>query len=269
MRARGPALPLRALYTRPLMLAALFYGLGALLARDGRLPQGVLLVCAAISLLAWCLTHLCRRRCAALLVAFALFFGAARMNLAVGTRPELEDRFSVPFSGTVADTPAVDAEIARLTCRLTDVFVEGEALGYDIRLYLRGDVSSLRTLAPGQRVEATGHLWAPDTPTNPGQFDFADYLWRNGMAAYATAQWADAAVLGEARGRCGARSCPTGWNSSTRRCWKGRRRRRSSRRRRRCPSCANAASWKCATGRRFWAARRATRRAKPRACWTG
>lgn len=200
MRARGPALPLRALYTRPLMLAALFYGLGALLARDGRLPQGVLLVCAAISLLAWCLTHLCRRRCAALLVAFALFFGAARMNLAVGTRPELEDRFSVPFSGTVADTPAVDAEIARLTCRLTDVFVEGEALGYDIRLYLRGDVSSLRTLAPGQRVEATGHLWAPDTPTNPGQFDFADYLWRNGMAAYATAQWADAAVLGEARG---------------------------------------------------------------------
>ena len=121
MERRGPSLPLRALHTRPLMLAAAFFGCGALLARDGRLPQGVLLVCAAALLLLWCLSHLRKRQCAALLVACALFLGAARMNIAVSGRPRVEDQFSVPIAGTVADTPSVDAEIGRLTCHLTDV----------------------------------------------------------------------------------------------------------------------------------------------------
>ena len=200
MRRRSPSLPLRALHTRPLMLSAAFFGLGALLARDGRLPQGVLLVCAAVFLLAWCLTHLRRRQCAALLVCAALFLGAARMTVAVSTRPVLEDQFSIPIAGTVAEPPFVDAEIGRLTCRLTDVKAAGEALGFDIRLYLRGDVSALRDIAPGQRISATGHLWAPDAATNPGQFDFAAYLWRNGMGAYATAELSDAAILGKAHG---------------------------------------------------------------------
>lgn len=91
----------------------------------------------------------------------------------------------------------VDTELMRLTCRLTDVRAEGEALDYDIRLYLRGDVAALRAIAPGQRVEATGHLWSPDAATNPGEFDFSAYLWRNGMAAYATANLSDAQVTGE------------------------------------------------------------------------
>ena len=95
------------------MLSAAFFGLGALLARDGRLPQGVLLVCAAVFLLAWCLTHLRRRQCAALLVCAALFLGAARMTVAVSTRPVLEDQFSIPIAGTVAEPPFVDAEIGR------------------------------------------------------------------------------------------------------------------------------------------------------------
>ena len=200
MRRRAPSLPLRALHTRPLMLSAAFFGFGALLARDGRLPQGVLLVCAAVLLLAWCLLHLRGRRCAALLVACALFLGAARMGAAVATRPVLEDQFSIAIAGTVADTPSVDAEIGRLTCRLTDVRVVDETPDFDIRLYLRGNVSALRDIAPGQRVTFTGHLWAPDEATNPGQFDFAAYLWRNGVAAYATAELEDAVISGEARG---------------------------------------------------------------------
>ena len=200
MKRQGPSLPLRALRTRPLMLAAAFFGCGALLAWDGRLPLGVLLVCAAVLLLLWCLSHLRRRQCAALLVACALFLGAARMTLAVSGRPSVEDQFSVPIAGTVADAPFVDAEIGRLTCRLADVRVNGETTGFDIRLYLRGNVPSLRDIAPGQRVSMTGHLWAPDEATNPGQFDFAAYLWRNGLAAYATAELADATVSGEASG---------------------------------------------------------------------
>ena len=201
MRRRAPSLPLRALHTRPLMLSAAFFGFGALLARDGRLPQGVLLVCAAVLLLAWCLLHLRSRRCAALLVACALFLGAARMGAAVATRPVLEDQFSIVIAGTVADTPSVDAEIGRLTCRLTDVRVVDETPDFDIRLYLRGNVSALRDIAPGQRVTFTGPLvGAGRGHPNPGQFDFAAYLWRNGVAAYATAELEDAVISGEARG---------------------------------------------------------------------
>ena len=99
MQRRAPSLPLRVLYTRPLMLGALLFGLGALLARDGRLPLGVLLACAALPLPIWCFLRLRGRRCAALLAACALFFGAARMTVAIGTRPVLEDQFSVPISG--------------------------------------------------------------------------------------------------------------------------------------------------------------------------
>ena len=78
--------------------------------------------------------------------------------------------------------------------------VVDETPDFDIRLYLRGNVSALRDIAPGQRVTFTGHLWAPDGATNPGQFDFAAYLWRNGVAAYATAELEDAVISGEARG---------------------------------------------------------------------
>ena len=188
---------MRALYTRPLMLFAALFGLGAIAAQDGRLPLGVLLACAVALLFAWIALRMSGRRCAALLAACGLFLGAARMTQAVSVQPQVQDRFSIALSGTVADSPIVDTELMRLTCRLTDVRAEGEALDYDIRLYLRGDVAALRAIAPGQRVEATGHLWSPDAATNPGEFDFSAYLWRNGMAAYATANLSDAQVTGE------------------------------------------------------------------------
>lgn len=192
---------MRALYTRPLMLFAAFLGLGAIAAQDGRLPLGVLLACAAALLFAWVALRMGGKRCAALLAACGLFLGAARMTQAVSAQPPVEDRFSIAISGTVADSPFVDTEIMRLTCRLTDVRIDGEAPGFDIRLYLRGDdVAALRAIAPGQRVEATGHLWAPDAASNPGEFDFSAYLWRNGMAAYATANLADAQITGEPAG---------------------------------------------------------------------
>ena len=188
---------MRALYTRPLMLFAALFGLGVIAAQDGRLPLGVLLACAFVLLFAWIALHMGGRRCAALLAACGLFLGAARMTQAVSAQPQVQDRFSIALSGTVADSPFVDTELMRLTCRLTDVRAEGEALDYDIRLYLRGDIAALRAIAPGQRVETTGHLWSPDAATNPGEFDFSAYLWRNGMAAYATANLADTQVTGE------------------------------------------------------------------------
>lgn len=61
--------------------------------------------------------------------AAAVFLGAARMTQAVNAQPVVEDRFSVTISGTVADSPFVDAEIDRLTCRLTDVHAGGEPVG--------------------------------------------------------------------------------------------------------------------------------------------
>ena len=80
-----------------------------------------LLLCGAGLLLAYALLRLGGRQCAALVAAAAVFLGAARMTQAVNAQPVVEDRFSVTISGTVADSPFVDAEIDRLTCRLTDV----------------------------------------------------------------------------------------------------------------------------------------------------
>ncbi len=201
MRARrGGWLPMRALYTRPLTLFAALFGLGAIFARDGRLPLALLASCGAFLVLAYGLARLGKRRCSALIVAAGLFLGAARMTQAVNAQPAVEDRFSLTVSGTVADSPFVDAQIDRLTCRLTDVRADGEALDYDIRLYLRGNESALREIAPGQIVTATAHLWAPDRAGNPGEFDFSAYLWRNGVAAYATAELADAQISGAPRG---------------------------------------------------------------------
>lgn len=195
---------MRALYTRPLTLFAALFGLGVLFAMDGRLPLWALLLCGAGLLLAYALLRLGGRQCAALVAAAAVFLGAARMTQAVNAQPVVEDRFSVTISGTVADSPFVDAEIDRLTCRLTDVHAGGEPLGYDIRLYLRGSETALRTVSPGQTVTATAHLWAPDRSGNPGGFDFSAYLWRNGVAAYATANLADAEITGDPHGLAAA-----------------------------------------------------------------
>lgn len=198
---RGPLLPLRALYTRPLMFCAALFGLGALLARDGRMPLWPLLALSGAFLLAWLLAwRLGGRRLSALLAACLLFLGAARMTHAVNAQPSLEDRFSIALRGTIADAPLVDGEIDRLSCRLTDVRVDGEPLGFDVRLYLRGPESALCEVAPGQTISTTGHLWAPDAATNPGEFDFGAYLWREGLAAYATAYWDDAVLEGEPSG---------------------------------------------------------------------
>ena len=200
MQRRAPSLPLRVLYTRPLMLGALLFGLGALLARDGRLPLGVLLACAALPLPIWCFLRLRGRRCAALLAACALFFrrgahdGGHRHAPCAGRpvfRAHQRHRRGYALC-RCGDWPSHLPPEGRKHCRGT--------LGCDIRLYLRGDITLLRNIAPGQRIEATGHLWAPDAATNPGQFDFAGYLWRNGVAAYATAQLADATISGTPSG---------------------------------------------------------------------
>lgn len=193
-------LPTRALQTRPLALFSLLFGLGALCAADGRLALLPLCVCGFGLIAAYALLRLGGRRFGALVAASAVFLGAAHMTRAVERQPVIEDRHDVEISGVVKGSVYVDAQIDRLTCRLTDVELDDEAFGYDLRLYLRGDESSLRKVLPGQRVCAFGHLWAAEKAGNPGEFDFSAYLWRNGIAAYCTADLADARITGSAGG---------------------------------------------------------------------
>lgn len=193
-------LPLRALETRPLVVCAVLFGVGALGAQAVSMPLWPMLALGAASLAAWLLLRPGGRRCAALLAAACLFLGAARMSAAIQARPACQTRFDVRFCGTVADSPLVDDEDSRMTCRFTDVQIEDEALGFDVRLYLRGDVRALREILPGRQICATGHLWDAEPASNPGEFDLRAYLWRNGMAGYLTAQLSDAQVTGEAAG---------------------------------------------------------------------
>ena len=144
----------------------MLYGLVALL---GKRSAGVLLICAA------------------------LFLGAARMTSAL-IRPKIEARYGVQISGTIRGEPLLQEDKDRLVCRLTGVRIDDEPLNADIRLYLREGASSLQGVQAGQNVRVRGMLWEPDVAKNPGEFDFAAFLWKNGMAAYATAKVSDAEI---------------------------------------------------------------------------
>lgn len=51
------------------------------------------------------------------------------------------------------------------------------------KLYATIPASLEEKVYPGRKIEVTGYLYRPPTPNNPGQFDFGNYLNRNGAFA--------------------------------------------------------------------------------------
>ena len=183
----------RLLLTRPVLLAAALFGVGVIGALHSSVPAMYWLCPGAALLLGGLIAPAGRRSPkTALVLAAMLFLGAWRVSAVLQARPMLETRYDVAISGVIAEDPTLDAENDRIFCRLRDVRVDGERLGCDLRLYLHGGVKSLARIRYGQGVSLTGHLFAPDAPRNPGEFDFGRYLWRYGMAGYATGNLADA-----------------------------------------------------------------------------
>lgn len=123
-------------------------------------------------------------------------YAAARLQ----ARPEFETAYNAAFSGRVSGSPYTDNDGERFVCTLTDITVNGAPISYDMRLYLRGDADDLSALGCGQYISGTCHVYCPEASSNPHEFDFGNYLWREGMVGYVTAKYADVSVSGERGG---------------------------------------------------------------------
>lgn len=126
--------------------------------------------------------------------------GGAYTSARLQARPEFETAYNAVFSGRVSGSPYTDNGGERFVCTLTDITINGASISYDMRLYLRGDANALGGIGCGQHVTGTGHVYCPEASSNPHEFDFGDYLWREGMAGYVTAKYPDVDVFGERGG---------------------------------------------------------------------
>lgn len=186
---------------------AAFFGAGVVTAYLADTPAFVMLACAAVlGLVAALARFLGRSRRALSAAGLVIFYlavgcaGGAYTAARLQARPEFETAYNAVFSGRVSGSPYTDNDGERFVCTLTDITVNGAAISYDMRLYLRGGADTLSTIGCGQYVTGTGHVYCPEPSSNPHEFDFGDYLWREGMAGYVTAKYADVAVSGERGG---------------------------------------------------------------------
>ena len=95
-------------------------------------------------------------------------------------RPEDIPTGKFDIIATVSAQPLVQTDKGRTVLTLDDVYLDGEAFDYGVRLYIYSSKIEYKygdTLA----ISAT-KLSVPDATTNPDGFDFNAYLWMNGVA---------------------------------------------------------------------------------------
>ena len=190
---------LRQVRARPLACFTVAFVLGLLLRQRLAAPTAACaLGCAALVPLGIALRGR-RRIAAALLLLIGLTAGMGRMGLAVDRVKPVQTRYSVQMEGRVASEPFTNPDTGRRIFRFEVEEAGGDPCDLCLRMYLRGEAEPLETIACGQRLRLTGHIWAPDPVTNPYEFDFGAYLNRQGMDAYATAKIEDVAVVGSTR----------------------------------------------------------------------
>ena len=190
----------RQLRARPLACFSVAFLAGLIVARQRVVPLAAWAACTGLLLAVFVVLASQRKRCAgAVLMLLAVALGGCRMELAEHAIPALETRYSVEISGRIVSEPFTNPDTGRVISKFHIDSINEEPAGVLVRLYLRGDPEPLSAIDYGQRLALTGHIWKPDPVTNPWEFDFGDYLRRNGMAAYATAKIEDVAILDTAR----------------------------------------------------------------------
>lgn len=178
------------------MFAAGFL-VGLCCAKRWPLPLAVGLTGMGISALPALVLKLEKRRLAAAMLLLAFFLGVARMTLALDATTPVETRYSVPMTGQIVSEPFTNPTTGRVISQFHIDEIDGEPADLKLRLYLRGDdAEALSAVDYGQRLQLTGHIWKPDPVTNPYEFDFGDYLQRDGLRGYATAKIGDVRMLG-------------------------------------------------------------------------
>ena len=196
---------------RALFSFAAFYGTGVAAAYLFGMPSVVLLVCACcLGLASGALMLFGRKRSALFSAALILFYlaaacgGSAYTSARIEARPVFENRYDAQFSGRISGSPYIDSDGERFVCTLADATINGMEVGHEFRLYLRGDAGFVNSIGCGQTISGTGHVFCQEQPSNPHEFDFGKYLWREGLAGYVTANEADITLEGDPGGMLNA-----------------------------------------------------------------
>lgn len=192
-------LPFRQAKARPLACFSVMALLGVLASKRaglGIVPWSIACLLMVVGIVIRRLRH---RRMLALVMLLGLCLGGLRMAAALQAFPEIETRYSVPMVGRVVSDPFVKPETGRLIMKYRLTEADGAPSGLTLRLYLRGDAEALNAVEYGQTLALTGHIWANDPVTNPYEFDFGEYLHRNGTAAMATAKIEDVEIIDHTR----------------------------------------------------------------------
>ena len=201
----------RQMRARPLATFAILYLIGIIVAWHWRVPIWLICCGAALCVALFCLRLRARRSVAAAFLLLAVVLGAGRMLLAVDALPVLDHtEYSALITGRIVSEPWKNPTTGRVIAQFQLETVNDAPSGMRVRLYLRGDDEALSGIDYGQRLRLTGHIWKCDPVTNPYEFDFGQYLARDGMSAYATAKIEDVEILD-------ARSDLTAWMISARR----------------------------------------------------
>lgn len=192
---------------RVLFFFALSFGAGVTAAYALDLPAKPLLIAAAVVavLSGICVAFQSRRRFFAG-VAAALFFcatflgGGAYLSARLNARPRFETSYGATFSGKISGQPYVDQDGGRFVSEIENLTINGAEFGYPLRLYLRGDQDAIQSIGCGMSISGVGHVFMNDDSTNPHEYDFGKYLWREGQAGYVTAYLENAELSGERGG---------------------------------------------------------------------
>lgn len=179
----------RLLRTRPILLAALLYLCGCMLAYFMAPLPAVLYAGMALFVLFFLLLIKKNKRLAAAMLALAFIpFGALRFNQAWDKVQPLPDQKDALLSGRIAKIPSWNEETERMICVLEDLSIDGKAIHGYLRLYLRGEEELLKAAELGRQISCSAHIWEAETAANPGEFNFSNYLRTKGLRGYATAE---------------------------------------------------------------------------------
>ena len=153
-----------------------------------------MLICASVLAAVSCIMGFTARKKASLSAAALILFylaitcaGSGYMSYRLNARPVFETEYDAEFSGRMTGAPYTDKDGERFVCTLTDVSVNNTDVGFDVRLYLRGDPQELSELGCGQVITGTGHVFCPESVTNPHEYDFGKVLWQEGLGGYISA----------------------------------------------------------------------------------
>ena len=127
----------------------------------------------------------------------ALLFGFLGYASARDARPTDRQAARGELTGVVALEPVSQAEDSRVVLTLRDASCGGIPVDGRVRLYLYGTSDGL-AYEYGDTVTLAGaKLTVPKGRTNPGGFDFDEYLWRHGVSYCASGSFSNMEVVGK------------------------------------------------------------------------